>query len=269
MKLHSAPDYSDWHDGPALIALRSEMRGEADADHQFLLGTRKYDWHSHARGQVFCVESGLVHVRTAHGSWLLPPHRAGWIPPEQVHSVSISGAMSGWSVLITSAASVDLPAQPCVVSINELMRALVVRAASWSALEELNDEQKAVMTVLLNELRRAPYEALHLPMPVSHRLRGVSAAILAQPGANLSLPELASLACMSVRTLSRLFLAETGMSIGQWRQQAQLLHALERLAAGDAVATVADALGYATPSNFIAMFKRYLGQPPGRYFSQA
>ncbi len=267
MTLRSTPDYSDWLEGPALIALRTE--GEAVAGSQFLLGTREYDWHGHARGQVFCVESGLVHVRTRHGSWLLPPHRAGWIPPEQAHSVRISGAMSGWSVLLTAAASAALPAQPCVVAVNDLMRALVARAATWSAQEELNKEQKAVTGVLLDELRQAPHEALHLPMPVSLRLRDLTAVILAQPGANLSLPELAGVACMSVRTLSRQFQQETGMSIGRWCQQAQLLHALERLAAGEAVATVADALGYATPSNFIAMFKRYFGKSPGKYFSQS
>lgn len=277
MKLHSSPDYSDWLDGPALIALRTEKRGKhgeadidanADTDNQFLLGTRDYDWHSHARGQVFCVESGLVHVRTRHGSWMLPPHRAGWIPPGQAHSVSMSGAMSGWSVLLTAAASVDLPAHPCVVGVNELMRALVVRAASWSAVEVLGREQNAVMAVLLDELRQAPHEALHLPMPDSLRLRELATVVLAQPGASLSVPEMASMACMSVRTLSRQFQEETGISIGQWRQQAQLLYALERLAAGEAVAVVADALGYATPSNFIAMFRRYFGQSPGRYFKQ-
>lgn len=63
--------------GPALIALR----GGDDPDSPYRLGSREYDWHSHVRGQLFCVESGLVHVRTSHGSWLLPPQRAGWIPP--------------------------------------------------------------------------------------------------------------------------------------------------------------------------------------------
>lgn len=63
--------------GPALIALR----GGDDPDSPYRLGSREYDWHSHVRGQLFCVESGLVHVRTSHGSWLLLPQRAGWIPP--------------------------------------------------------------------------------------------------------------------------------------------------------------------------------------------
>ncbi|MBW4947704.1 hypothetical protein KZW06_29540, partial [Klebsiella pneumoniae] len=70
-------DPSEREDGPSLIA----VWGEDDGSNTYRLGTREVDWHSHLRGQVFCVESGFAHVRTPHGSWLLPPHRAGWIPP--------------------------------------------------------------------------------------------------------------------------------------------------------------------------------------------
>ncbi|WP_337958275.1 AraC family ligand binding domain-containing protein, partial [Providencia rettgeri] len=71
-------------------------------------GTREVDWHSHLRGQIFCVDSGLMHVRTRHGSWILPPHRAGWIPPGEMHSATISGVMSGWFVLVAPACCADL-----------------------------------------------------------------------------------------------------------------------------------------------------------------
>jgi AraC-like DNA-binding protein len=62
------------------------------------------------------------------------------------------------------------------------------------------------------------------------------------------------------------FQNETGMSFGAWRQQLRLLRALERIAAGDAVTTVALELGYESPSAFIAMFRKALGVSPGRYF---
>ncbi|QIE27365.1 Helix-turn-helix domain protein (plasmid) [Caballeronia sp. SBC1] len=52
------------------------------------------------------------------------------------------------------------------------------------------------------------------------------------------------------------------------RQQAQLSQALELLAHGHAVAEVADALGYATPSSFIFMFRRALGDSPASYFAK-
>ncbi len=258
------PDLSERADGPALIALW----GADEAGHEFRLGTREYDWHSHLRGQVFCVESGLVHVRTAHGSWLLPPHRAGWLPPGEAHKVSISGAMSGWSVLIAPQASQDLPERPCVIGISELMRALVRRAVAWTGQDQLDAGQERMTVVLLDEMRRAPHEPRHLPMPTDRRLLRIATAIYKQPDSPRTLGEWAHWAGLSPRTLSRLFLAETTMSFARWRQQARLVHALERLARGEAVADIADALGYATPSNFIAMFRRSFGDSPGRYFAQ-
>lgn len=71
-----------------------------------------------------------------------------------------------------------------------------------------------------------------------------------------------------MRSLSRLFLAETALSFAQWRQQARLTLALEMLAHVVPVAEIADALGYATPSNFIAMFRRSFGDTPSRYFAR-
>ncbi len=73
----------------------------------------------------------------------------------------------------------------------------------------------------------------------------------------------------SARTLARLFLAETGLSFGDWRSRARLLAALPRLAAGEKVTTIALDLGYESPSAFISMFKRALGKTPSTYFAGA
>lgn len=259
-----APDPSERADGPALIAIW----GEDDAQADYRLGTREIDWHSHLRGQVFCVENGLVHVRTPQGSWLLPPHRAGWIPPGVAHKVSISGAMSGWSVVIAPAACQALPTSPCVIGISELMRALVRRAVSWTQQAQLDARQERMLAVLLDEMGQAPHEPLHLPMPEDRRLLRIANAILEQPEDKRTMEDWAQWAGLSPSTLGRLFTAETQVTFAQWRQQARLTHALERLARGDSVANVADALGYATPSNFIAMFRRCFGDSPAHYFAQ-
>lgn len=257
-------DPSERADGPSLIAVWGEDQGSGE----YRLGTREVDWHRHLRGQVFCVESGLAHVRTQHGSWLLPPHRAGWIPPGEQHKVSISGALSGWSVVISPDASRSLPEQPCVIGISELMRALVRRTVSWADQDSLDVEQERMSVVLLDEMRRAPHEPLHLPMPADRRLLRIANAILGQPHDARRLEEWAEWAGLSPRTLTRLFVAETGCSFAQWRQQARLTRALERLARGESVANVADSLGYATPSNFIAMFRRCFGDSPAHYFAK-
>jgi AraC-like DNA-binding protein len=88
------------------------------------------------------------------------------------------------------------------------------------------------------------------------------------PQDNRSLEEWASWAGLSPRTLSRLFRAETALSFAQWRQQARLTRCLEQLADGTPVAAVADGLGYASTSAFIAMFRRSFGDSPARYFGQ-
>jgi AraC-like DNA-binding protein len=250
-------------DGPPLIALQ----GSDDPDNPYRLGTREYDWHDHVRGQVFCVESGFLHVRTSHGSWLLPPHRAGWMPPGERHYVSVSGVMSGWVLLVTPQASNDLPQQPCVIGISDLMRSLVRRAVSWTVQDSLEPAQERIVQVLLDEVQRARHEPLHLPMPSDRRLVRITTAIFERPEDDRTLEEWAAWGALSARTLRRVMLAQTGLNFAQWRQQARLTHALEMLARGEPVATVADALGYASPSNFIAMFRRSFGSSPARYFA--
>lgn len=254
-------DYSEQTDGAAFICLKSEE----DESGQFPLGTRTFDWHRHHRGQVFCVESGLMHVRTRAGTWTLPPFRAGWIPPGELHQIKIVGALQGWSVLLLPQVCTALPQQASVLSVNELMRAIVKRATSWRPDAELTLAQHRLMRVLLDELQQAPLRSFHLPMPQTPRLITLAEELLQSPGKKPHLPQLAKQVFMSTRTLSRLFRAETGLSIGLWSQQANLLHAIEGLALGYSVTKIADDLGYATASNFIAMFKRHFAETPGKY----
>jgi len=70
----------------------------------------------------------------------------------------------------------------------------------------------------------------------------------------------------SQRTLERVFRAETGMSLGGWRQQLRLGRALEKLAAGESVTAVAIDSGYASASAFVVAFRAAFGRTPGRYF---
>lgn len=155
-----------------------------------------------------------------------------------------------------------------MVGVSELMRALVRRAVGWSWQDRLTAAQRRVTAVLLDELRDAPHEPLLLPKPTDRRLLRIAHAVLKALGDTRTLDAWADWAGLSPRSLTRLCQAELGMSFAQWRQQAGLVHALEGLARGESVASVADALGYATPSNFIAMFRRAFGEPPARYFAK-
>jgi AraC-like DNA-binding protein len=102
-------------------------------------------------------------------------------------------------------------------------------------------------------------------MPTDDRARHVADALLADPGTDRSLAALAADAGASRRTVERCFVAETGMPLARWRTQARLLEALRRLGAGATTVQVADAVGYSSPSAFVAAFRRELGTTPRRW----
>ncbi|UTH73736.1 helix-turn-helix domain-containing protein [Chromobacterium sp. IIBBL 290-4] len=249
---------------PALRVLRATD----EEGNPFRLGSREYDWHSHPHGQLFCVENGLVYVRTPGGHWLLPPGRAGWIPPGMPHRIEIRGALRGWVAKAPPQACASLPVDPRVLGISDLMRELIRRISSWPMDHTANPAEERLLAVLLDEIRLAPVEPLHLPLPQDARLSKVAKRILEHPGESVALAGLAAEAGLSERNARRLFLAETGMKFIHWRQQARLCHAMARLAEGAAVAAISDELGYASPSNFIALFRRAFGVTPARFAAQ-
>lgn len=65
---------------------------------------------------------------------------------------------------------------------------------------------------------------------------------------------------MSERNLARLIVKETGLSFRQWRQQLQLIMALQGLVKGDTVQKVAHTLGYDSTTAFITMFRKAWGK---------
>src|SRR5262249_32489254 len=87
-----------------------------------------------------------------------------------------------------------------------------------------------------------------------------------EPGDSEPIDRLARAAGASRRTLERVFQKETGMSVGRWRQQARLLHAMRLLARGERVTAIALEVGYESSSAFIAAFSAALGTTPGRYY---
>ena len=258
--------YSSQLDGPSVIGLRGAA-AHVSSDNFKLWES---DWFEFPRARMFYVETGFTHITTNHGSSLLPPNRVGWIPPNTRYKVRVSGKASG-VILMISPELCDrfrLPDIPRIITINEVLKSLLFRIAEWNKEEPLTQDQELMLAVLFNEFLSSPEESLYLPMPKTQRVKKITDTILQDPSVRRNLDELASLGAMSSRTLRRLFLAETGLSFSQWRQQAQLAHSLDMLAKGVSVANVSDTLGYATPSNFITMFKRSFGETPKKYFSK-
>jgi AraC-like DNA-binding protein len=225
--------------------------------------------HRHKRAQLLYPSSGVITVTSQQGAWVVPPLRAAWVPAGVDHEVRVSGQVSMRSVNIAAGAARGLPRQCCVVSVSSLLRELVLRAAQLPMLYRQRGSAGRIMQLLLDEIHALPVLPLHLPAPDHPRLKPVCDAISRQPDLDHALATWSGRIGASSRTVARLFRRETGMSFSAWRQQARLLEALKRLAAGQPVTGVALDMGYASPSAFISMFKRAFGTTPSRYFDPA
>src|ERR1035438_5864052 len=50
--------------------------------------------HFHDRDQLVYASRGVMTVRTSGGAWVVPTHRAVWIPATLPHSIAMSGMVS-------------------------------------------------------------------------------------------------------------------------------------------------------------------------------
>ena len=92
-------------------------------------------------------------------------------------------------------------------------------------------------------------------------------ALCEQPQLQARLADWAQRIGMSERSMTRLFLAETGLTVNQWRRQLHVLTALQKLSEGLRIQTVADALGYESAPAFVTMFRKAVGTSPRRFLA--
>ena len=225
--------------------------------------------HQHPFAQLIHASSGVMTVTTEHGTWVVPPRRAVWVPARVGHAIRMTGRVSMRTIYLSEALGPLAGGACCVVQVSALLREAILRAVEFARPYDEAGPEARLVAVIADEIRAAATAPLHLPLPRDARARRVADALRANPGDARTLPEWARFAGASARTLERLWNTETSLSFAAWRQQARLLRALEQLAAGESVTSVALDLGYETPSAFIAMFRRALGTSPGRYFRGA
>ncbi|TDQ84306.1 AraC-like DNA-binding protein [Dongia mobilis] len=221
--------------------------------------------HSHARGQLLHGVSGVMTVVTEHGTWIVPPDQAVWIPPGIIHSVRAIGPVAMRSVYVTPDRLSGFHDKCQVLAMSPLMRALVNAAVDMPVEYDIAGRDGLAADLLLMELRALPTLPLSLPLPRDTRLVKRCRRFLQAPRADVKLDHWAADLAMSRRTLTRHFKLECGMSLAAWARRACLFAALPRLAGGEKVTAIALDLGYDSPAAFTTMFRRTLGFPPSRY----
>jgi AraC-like DNA-binding protein/mannose-6-phosphate isomerase-like protein (cupin superfamily) len=223
--------------------------------------------HHHQRAQLIYAITGTMRVATGDGVWVVPPQRALWMPASVRHSIVMSGDVSMRTLYLRADVARGMPQTCQVLPVSRLLRELIIRTTEMPLHYDERGPAGHVVALLLAELHGAGALPLQLPMPRDTRLRKLCSTLLTAPGDPRTLEQWASSANASARTLARLFVAETGLTFGAWRQQARVLEAMGRLGRGAQVTEVAFDLGYDSVSAFCAMFRRAAGASP-RHFQQ-
>jgi AraC-like DNA-binding protein len=223
--------------------------------------------HFHPEDQLVYACRGVMTVRTADGSWVVPAQRAVWIPARIPHSIVMSGAVSMRTIYFRARLVRRLPRSCCVVNVSPVLQELILHACTYPRLSRRSKIQAHLIAVIVDQLGMVRTIPLQLPSPSDPRAIRVAETLQRDPSEQRSLQAVCKQAGASKRTIERLFQSETHLSLGKWRQQLRLLRSLQLLAAGEKITHAALEAGYSTPSAFIAMFRKTLGTTPGRYFA--
>ncbi|MBI6635174.1 helix-turn-helix transcriptional regulator [Pseudomonas paralactis] len=222
--------------------------------------------HRHNKHQLLYAIGGVMVVYSALNQWTVPPNRGFWMPCGQVHSLRCVGTLKMRSVFVRPDRFPNLPAEPKTVTVSPLLSELIKSSVSLKPPYADDSRDARIMHLILDELAILPDLPLSLPQPADPRLSPICLALQDEPGDASTVADWSARLGLDQTTIQRLFRKETGMTFGQWRQQARLLLALERIAVGQKIIDVAFELGYESPSAFTSMFKKQFGKTPSHFF---
>jgi AraC-like DNA-binding protein len=206
------------------------------------------------------VLSAALLVENNSGTWPVPSGCAAWIPARTRHSITATPTARVRTLYIWSGPHIrsgPFADQTAVLELSPLLRALGDHIHRHGA----NKNLVAVLIDQLSAQRELPLFLPALSSPIAQRVANVLAS---DPGGTPRIRDLAAELGVSDRTLERAFVADAGMTLGEWRQRARIGRAIALLAGGMEVKDVALEVGYETPSAFVVAFKKHVGTTPGK-----
>lgn len=226
--------------------------------------------HSHGEGQLTFAASGMVQIHTDGGVWMVPPRLAAWVPAGVNHRLEALSDAELWIVHYDSAALRDWGGGSALdrafaLRITPLLRSLLDEAV---AVDPTSQKAQLVVRLMLHELTAMEDAPTFLPLPTSEIGRRVADLALADLHNRLSIDELASRAATSIRTVTRLFPAETGLTLKAWRQRARIVRAMGLLARGDPSSKVARETGFASTAAFSCAFRQVAAMTPTAFMAR-
>ncbi|WP_407503276.1 AraC family transcriptional regulator [Elizabethkingia miricola] len=227
-------------------------------------------FHSHQKKvQLLYAPSGCMTVVTPEKQLILPPSKLLWIPAGEEHRVTFRNVVAYRSVYFSLKYVTEnhLPESIQVLSVNPLLGEIIERICFWPwDMEE--KEQRNILSVFKEELRTAPKESLVFSIPKDVRLQKKVEEWVLRISEPPFLNVLSGEVGAGEKTISRIFIKETGLSYQEWRLQWRLHRAVELLSEGKTVGETAFELSFSSDSAFVDFFKKQTGATPLQYMLQ-
>jgi AraC-like DNA-binding protein len=225
-------------------------------------GFEKITAHAHPEPMLMWTSTATVTATVGARDWLVPPGYGMWVPGGVEHAASVLHAGEISVVVFAPDACPIRWTEPTGIAVGPLLRELFAHLARTGPADPSRPHAEALLFALLTPL---PTHDIHVSMPSDPRIRVIAEQLVADPADPRELAVWAHQVNAGVRTLSRLFRAETGLSFTRWRTKVRVRAAIRLLAEGTTVHATARAVGYRKPSAFIDAFRRATGQTPGTY----
>lgn len=226
-----------------------------------------FPWHQHARHQLSYAITGVLHTSTTNGEWVLPPSRALWISAGISHAILVKRSADIRTLYINPIIYPNPHENDCVVvEVTPLVRELILTCSALPWDYTLQSAQGRLSQVLIDQFRTLDHTPTDILLPQDSRALNIANILRSEPANREPLAILASRVGASPRTIERLFVQETTMSFGVWRQRQRLIFALELLAYGESVQNAAWETGYESSSSFVFAFRSMFGKTPAQYF---
>ena len=227
----------------------------------------RFDLHYHSKDQLTWMPGGAMELTVGGTRWHLRRDRFVWIPAGTLHEMGFTepGEVINLYTDVRLRPSGDRWTRACVVEADELASGVL-----WHLVDQPRGlaRRRLCLSLLRDLLQTAAVSHDTLALPTDPRAQRIAVRLLAEPADDRELADWARELRVSERTLTRAFVSSAGCTFRQWRQSVRMHAAAGLLARGERVAAVAERVGYATPSSFIAAFAERFGTTPLAYARQ-
>lgn len=234
---------------------------EIDTARDALDGDR-WEPHVHDEHELLWASTDRITVIVPESVYLAPPGASVWIPAGVVHEVHVP---AGNRMHCTWFATQRPPGglTHTAVLITPPLLGHVLHHVEASSLTD--DERERAESFALDVLAHSPKVAVDIRQPTTPWLVQVATALASDPADGRSMQQWADECNVGLRTFSRHFQAETGLSFSRWRAELRHRTAMQLLAAGAGVRTVAHTVGFDSVSSFTTAFRRQTGMTPAAF----